>query len=513
MQLSTVLTASLTDLAHDDPIHAVGPAPLAIIATAPDAVAACAHDKLHAYPFKDVPVCWRRLYEEATLHKVLRILRETELRPGGAGNLADDRVARVVGLLDMVLLLTGAPGRKLLVEELLRGLDTTPRAYNPFAASDASDVTGSEDDDESPRPHKRRRRRCCNHGLRTQQPSPVQTTFPDAFPTTTVPTPTITHPVSRTPRPSLTAFSTHMHASASPTPLILTGTIAHWPALRRWRSPRYWLDRTHAGARLVPVETGRSYTDAGWGQRICRFDEFLRRSLLGCRVGVQDVKEEEEEEECDTWYLAQHDLFHQIAALRSDIAVPDYCFVDPPQPGQTSAAADDSKPRPSPSPSPPPSPDPALHIWLGPAGTISPAHTDPHHNLLAQVVGRKYVRLFAPSQTPLLYPMTRGDVGHDMHEPAAAAAGPVDPAFAAVDMGNTSRVDVGFALALAAPRAGHDDERAAAKAAHDARYPDAARAAYVEALLEPGDVLFVPRGWWHYVRSVDVSASVSFWWD
>ena len=45
------------------------------------------------------------------------------------------------------------------------------------------------------------------------------------------------------------------------------------------------------------------------------------------------------------------------------------------------------------------------------------------------------------------------------------------------------------------------------------RFPDAGRAEYAEALLEPGDVLFVPRGWWHYVRSVDVSASVSFWWD
>lgn len=35
---------------------------------------------------------------------------------------------------------------------------------------------------------------------------------------------------------------------------------------------------------------------------------------------------------------------------------------------------------------------------------------------------------------------------------------------------------------------------------------------YIEGVLEPGDGLFIPLGWWHYVRSLDVSFSVSFWW-
>ena len=39
---------------------------------------------------------------------------------------------------------------------------------------------------------------------------------------------------------------------------------------------------------------------------------------------------------------------------------------------------------------------------------VTPAHTDPHHNLLAQVVGRKYVRLYAPPDLPRLYPFTSG---------------------------------------------------------------------------------------------------------
>lgn len=30
-------------------------------------------------------------------------------------------------------------------------------------------------------------------------------------------------------------------------------------------------------------------------------------------------------------------------------------------------------------------------------------------------------------------------------------------------------------------------------------------------VLEPGDVLFVPRGWWHFVESLELSISVNVW--
>ncbi|XP_068123312.1 bifunctional peptidase and arginyl-hydroxylase JMJD5 isoform X2 [Hyperolius riggenbachi] len=45
------------------------------------------------------------------------------------------------------------------------------------------------------------------------------------------------------------------------------------------------------------------------------------------------------------------------------------------------------------------------------------------------------------------------------------------------------------------------------------RFPEFKQAAYQECILRPGQILFIPVKWWHYVRSLDISFSVSFWWS
>jgi hypothetical protein len=105
-------------------------------------------------------------------------------------------------------------------------------------------------------------------------------------------------------------------------------------------------------------------------------------------------------------------------------------------------------------------------LWLGPAGTVTPVHFDRSQNFLVQLYGRKRVTLFAPAHTERLY---AGD-----------------------GVRNFSPVDV--------------------EAPDLARYPRFAQARGLQALLGPGDVLFIPRGWWHHVRSLDPAISLNLWW-
>ena len=257
---------------------------------------------------------------------------------------------------------------------------------------------------------------------------------------------------------SMGAFETWMENGR---PLVVQGALAHWPAMRErpWNSPAYLLEKTFGGRRLVPVEIGRSYTDAGWGQEIITFREFMERYLLhdpidGKRNGIG--------------YLAQHDLFSQIPSLRNDISIPDYCYTDPPPPAPGTPLAEKEAPAKM--------DEPLLNAWFGPAGTVSPLHTDPYHNILCQVVGKKYVRLYSPSESGKLYPKGVEGCG--------------------VDMSNTSEVDI-----------------EAGEGTLDEKFPLFREAEYVETILKEGECLYIPVGWWHYVRSLSVSFSVSFWWN
>lgn len=259
--------------------------------------------------------------------------------------------------------------------------------------------------------------------------------------------PDITYAIDRLGEPlSLEQFQ--LHLSGANTPMIIPKLISHWPALtdHPWSSASYLLSKTHQGRRLVPVELGKSYTTADWGQKIMTFKEFLNTHILNSQAGDKSGEDSTkgESELGPTGYLAQHTLFSQIPELRNDILTPDYCYTTPPPPPAIVPPAQLE--------------DPLVNAWFGPSGTISPLHTDPYSNILTQVLGRKYIRLYAPSETPKLFPRGIDENG--------------------VDMSNTSQVDI-------------DDEDLAGLGSED-RYEAWRGSQYVEGVLEAGEGLYIP---------------------
>ncbi|KAI1885243.1 hypothetical protein AGOR_G00218160 [Albula goreensis] len=110
-------------------------------------------------------------------------------------------------------------------------------------------------------------------------------------------------------------------------------------------------------------------------------------------------------------------------------------------------------------------------LWIGTAGASTPCHQDSYGcNLVLQVQGRKRWHLFPPEDTGCLYP-TRIP-----YEESSVF----------------SRVSV--------------------VSPDHCRFPAFSRARAHVVILEPGQVLFVPRHWWHYVESVDpITVSINSW--
>jgi len=110
-------------------------------------------------------------------------------------------------------------------------------------------------------------------------------------------------------------------------------------------------------------------------------------------------------------------------------------------------------------------------LWTGPEGTISVLHFDRAHNLFVQLYGRKKWIVLPPQESDYVY-------------------WPCDDI--QIDLMHFSPVDV---------------ERPDLK-----RFPLFAKAQPIEFELGPGDMLFLPVGWWHFVRSLEASISINYFW-
>lgn len=120
------------------------------------------------------------------------------------------------------------------------------------------------------------------------------------------------------------------------------------------------------------------------------------------------------------------------------------------------------------------------NIWLGAAPTYTPLHKDPNPNLFAQLAGRKLIRVFAP------------DVGRELFQEAAKVSG--------LQEGSEEMMSGEGRQILEDVVWGQMMKQEGSKLGH-------------EASLEPGDAVFVPKGWWHSIKGVGggVVGSVNWW--
>ncbi|MBN9414485.1 hypothetical protein ABS71_01530 [bacterium SCN 62-11] len=138
----------------------------------------------------------------------------------------------------------------------------------------------------------------------------------------------------------------------------------------------------------------------------------------------------------------------QLAGMREAIQIPEYC----PSDRRTE-----------------------ILVWVGPRGTCLDFHKDNHtpldgnQNLLAQLAGSKRVALVSPEYDDRMYPAPQAE-----------------------------RDYLRSRLRLDAP----DPER----------FPLFEGVPRYETIVKPGEMLYIPAHWWHYVRSLEISMTMTFWW-
>ncbi|XP_020879089.1 uncharacterized protein LOC9307978 isoform X2 [Arabidopsis lyrata subsp. lyrata] len=114
----------------------------------------------------------------------------------------------------------------------------------------------------------------------------------------------------------------------------------------------------------------------------------------------------------------------------------------------------------------------SINFWMNSAQARSSTHYDPHHNLLCVVSGRKKVVLWPPSASPSLYPM---------------------PIYG--EASNHSSVGLENPNLSYYPRAEHSLKQSQ------------------KVILNAGDAVFIPEGWFHQVDSEELTVAVNFWWQ
>ncbi len=104
-------------------------------------------------------------------------------------------------------------------------------------------------------------------------------------------------------------------------------------------------------------------------------------------------------------------------------------------------------------------------LWIGSMNTCSGLHSDLKDNIFSQLVGTKKVFLVPFNQSHLVYPFIDNIVNSQV---------------------NPEKMDT-------------------------KKFPKFMNAHLYSTTVEPGEILFIPRGWWHYLHAETPSISINHW--
>ncbi|ETS61985.1 lysine-specific demethylase 8 [Moesziomyces aphidis] len=217
-----------------------------------------------------------------------------------------------------------------------------------------------------------------------------------------------------------------------------------WPALHRWSSldangqeTLDGLKRPDTAHIIVPVEISRP--NVGYNAAPGHWDRIempLDAFVQGKIPWSNDGKAAQHQ---PVGYLAQFDLLSKAPSLAAEAPALPHTAAGPKGTNEQWRS----------------------NTWIGPPATYTPLHRDPYENIFAQVVGRKRIHLFAPHLAPYLYINQTGP------------------------QRNTSTIASEHDLLHPA----HDRPLlSTALASEDAFVTE----------LGPGDVLYIPKGWYHF---------------